>query len=225
MSSLEQDRPDAISGAIWLSVDNLLQLSIESAALLEEIEHQLSQLPGVARVEGIDPDYAFDDNELFCWKGIATYLLHPADARKNAFGAIAIGTELWRKVRDDDTWPYARQALLYVGFAPGQDGWTRDALSIGGSGEPEDTGIMRLAAPMLWERTGRGAKSDMAAWAQRTWFYCIPLGAITGPDRVTSEITGPLESLLEGHSPVEAFRNAQAVIRFGQDTLTGASLG
>jgi len=50
---------------------------------------------------------------------------------------------------------------------------------------------------------------------EASWFYIVPLLAITGTDKLRSLVVNPVRRLLDGEPPARAFRDAPEVLRFG----------
>lgn len=135
-------------------------------------------------------------------------------------GELTIGVELWREVDDDPDWVHAREPLIYIGFAPGNDAyWTKTDMRLDQHGKFIDnlesgvSGVIRSTEQdrRLWEYVYTEQENPVDEWNQRTWFFVLPLFSIHSPENIRTEIVTPIQGLFNGGCPAEVFAGTSAI--------------
>ena len=207
-----------VGRAIWQTLENMRALDRDIPALWNDILEALKKIDGIDHIDEIGKSSREHPNG---WAFISEYGVYALRiGRRNArpLGAVTIQIELGREAAGTPWWQHAREPIVYVGFEPDAgDAWDGVGLGIDADGQPVGGEYITLAEPMLWEWDRD--RSSPRPWAERSWFYCVPLAAIEDRDRIRHEITGPLEALLQGKAPEQAFLGT-SVVRFEASNAT-----
>ena len=206
--------------AVWQSIENIRLIEPSLDSLYRVVESILREGEYFYGVERIDSGGSKSDYHWCFYSDFKIYSLrrrNPNTGYPRFVGALSVRIELWRAANGGglSDWPYARSPLIYIGFSPDKsDGWYEDMLFVDHHGGPIrdcEGGEVRTTedAPWLWEF---GTPDDgNVTWDLRSWFFVVPLCAISNRRDVQAQLVGPVKALLAGASPCEAFRETSAI--------------
>ena len=191
---------------LWLSFANVARAGVEASALLDALEQVLaSSAAAPIDVSTYDESTQSSENEWVSTTVIMTYKLARSPLRPRATGTISVALSFWRKEDEGaENWVGARQAKLYVAYAPPARSprWTVENLWVGGDGHSEHA---RATSPRRWAGAGGGVMAS-------AWFFCVRLADLQTRDDLVREVAEPLGMLITGADEEVAFARCASTI-------------
>ncbi len=214
---------------IWQSIDNLVGMEHSLRTFWAALVDELDVIGGdnLAFAEHEHHSSTSDADEPWVYTGdCRSYRLEARDGAHDRVlkGIVSVRIELWRKARShsEPLWPYAKIPLVYVAFHrhPASDSDDVDYYGVDGKdfgldehGTPYHLGEAgspyRARTPLwIWD----GVPKEVDAWIESSWFFAVPLLAMTSYDGMREQIPEPLRRLLiENREPEDVFLATQAI--------------
>lgn len=101
------------------------------------------------------------------------------------------------------------RALFQVGWAPKDNGWSIDELTLPVLGEEYE-----LKGDRLFFWTGDQHQNVAPSMREKSWIYLVPLGAIGSRSDISRLLIEPVLTLVRGQAEAKAFAQAPEAIRF-----------
>ena len=215
---------------IWQSINNIVGMERSLRTFWSALVDELDVMGG--------DNLAFTEHEHYSsTSGADEYWVYTGDCRSYRLeardgaddrvlkGIVSVRIELWRKAgaHSVSAWPHATIPLVYVAFHRHPDSDSED-VDYYGVGE-EDFGLDEHGTPYHGGEAGSPYRArtplwiwdeipkDVGAWIESSWFFAVPLTAMTSYDDMREQLTEPLRRLLiENHEPEDVFRASQAVL-------------
>lgn len=184
-----------IGHEIWKSVRNISRAGLEIDAIEASLQEKIESSDIGYQHKKSDNIENFYVTKAFCfWGEIAS-----SDKRKkNPLGYLTYSFSLWRDEDDTGTtWPEAKQAKIYVGYASFEVGsWSNEDLFLDGDAHNPDVTHLRGENSSLWEWSGK-EETNTEPWNRRSWFYVVPLDAINSQKDIDVNLVTPVVKLLK----------------------------
>lgn len=196
-----------MSDPIWSSYANVSKIAEEAEALLVMTDRAISAHDfGRFHVDTEDwnDETLEDENEWFTHYFIRSYRVFERMPRLASRGMFSIAISFYRfEDEAGDKWPPGRTAKIYAGFAPTARAWDADSMYVNGAGNAP-------TCPQISARLWGGQGKD--TWVS-TWFFAVPLLAITSRADFEREVVVPSAQLLNGVTEDLAFAAASATLQ------------
>ncbi len=214
---------------IWQSIDNIVGMERSLRAFWAALVDELDVMGGdnLAFVEHAHHSSTSDADDAWVYTGhCQSYRLEAGDGADDwaLKGVVSVRIELWRKAEahSESAWPHAKIPLVYVAFHrhPGSDSDDVDYYGV----DEKDFGLDERGTPYHGGEAGSPYRArtplwiwdeipmDVDAWLESSWFFAMPLIAMTSYDDMREQITEPLRKLLiENREPADVFRATQAI--------------
>ncbi len=212
------DRESAIINSVHL----MNECGAELEALKADLEKRLLQLGNESPVtfgQEIDPPTLESyDSSKSGWVFDGWRWTFPARERRTGrgpranVGKLSIVADLGRRGRPANA---LGVPCLIVTWGPPFDDWNEDIDEA--RFWPPDQGCNKILSErlFLYFKQQRGsAIGEAKAGMDAVWFYVLPLLSLDERGKLTTLIVNPVCSLLRGDAPSEAFKGAEAVLRF-----------
>lgn len=214
---------------VWQSIDNIVGMERSLRAFWVALVDELDVIGGdnLAFVEGAEHWSPSADDWVYTG-GCRTYRLETNaggnDDERVLKGVVSVRIELWRTAGEhsESVWPYAKTPLIYVAFHRhsnsdsddiGYYGVDDSDFGLDQYGKPyhdgEEGSPYRPRTPLwIWDEI----PEDVDAWIESSWFFAVPLTAMTSYDDLREQITEPLRKLLfDNREPEDVFRATRAI--------------
>ena len=214
---------------VWQSIDNIVGMERSLRAFWAALVDELDVIGGenLAFRKNEDHYSTSGTDEAWVYTGeCRSYRLEAGDGADDWVlrGVVSVRIELWRKAgaHSDSVWPHAKSPLVYVAFHRHRDSDSDDVdyygvdeqdFGLDEHGMPYHVGEAgspyRARTPLwIWDRIPK----DVDAWIESSWFFAVPLTAMTSYDDMREQITEPLGKLLiDNREPEDVFRATQAL--------------